>query len=59
MQTLATKMNNGADEWNTSPDTRCDTGPSTAEGKMLIGIPIEIVQVLKLRMLSILKRFLK
>ena len=32
MQTLATKMNNGADEWNTSPGTRCDTGP-TAEGE--------------------------
>ena len=32
MQTLATKMNNGADEWNTSPGTRCDMGP-TAEGE--------------------------
>jgi len=31
MQTLATKMNNGADEWNTSPETRCDTGASTGE----------------------------
>tara|TARA_B100000989_G_scaffold297233_1_gene282427 strand:+ start:983 stop:1771 length:789 start_codon:yes stop_codon:yes gene_type:complete len=31
MQTLATKMNNGADEWNTSPNTRCDTGPSTGD----------------------------
>ena len=31
MQTLATKMNNGADEWNTNPETRCDTGASTGE----------------------------
>tara|TARA_Y100000816_G_scaffold100240_1_gene69848 strand:- start:2784 stop:3572 length:789 start_codon:yes stop_codon:yes gene_type:complete len=31
MQTLATKMNNGADEWNTSPNTRCNTGSSTGD----------------------------
>ena len=58
MQTLATKMNNGADEWNTSPQLDVILDQPQRE-KMLIGILIEIVQVLKLRMLSILKRFLK
>ncbi|GIS49219.1 MAG: hypothetical protein Ct9H90mP22_8070 [Gammaproteobacteria bacterium] len=52
-------MNNGADEWNTSPGTRCDTGP-TAEGEDAYwDTDRDSTQILKLRMLSILKRFLK
>ena len=31
MQTLATKMNNGADEWNGNPGSRCDTDSTEGE----------------------------